>query len=190
MISYKKIKLIKFAVLIGSIFISSLAMAQEKTNNTVPGQTMFYAELGGPGILFSANIDRRFNKSTLGFGGRIGLGFITTVVPVGSASPYGYYNYQTRSIVTIPLQLNYVFGKPNSVHSMEVGAGVTFSGKKIDIFNNNNYNGTGSSVFGTASFMYRKIPKDGGFTWRIGFTPIIGGGYIQPSGGVGIGYSF
>jgi hypothetical protein len=184
----------KSIFLTASLFISSLLFAQQKTNNTVPGQTMFYAELGGPGILFSANIDRRFTKSALGFGGRIGLGFITTdVVTSNTTSPYGgfYSNYETRSIVTIPLQLNYVFGKPNSVHSMEVGAGVTFTGKKIDIFDNNyRRSSPGASAFGTASFMYRKIPKDGGFTWRIGFTPIIGGGYIQPSGGVGIGYSF
>ncbi len=181
----------KSIFLMASLFISSLLFAQQKTNNTVPGQTMFYAELGGPGILFSANIDRRFTKSALGFGGRIGLGFITTDVLVGSVNPSGFYSYETRSIVTIPLQLNYVFGKPNSVHSMEVGAGVTFTGKKIDIFDNNyRRSSPGASAFGTASFMYRKIPKDGGFTWRIGFTPIIGGGYIQPSGGVGIGYSF
>ena len=180
----------KLAFLLVSVFISNMVIAQEKSI-TVPGQTMFYAELGGPGILFSANIDRRFNKSALGFGGRIGLGFITSEVQMGTIDPYGNYNYQTRSIVTIPLQINYVFGKSNSVHSMEVGAGVTFTGKKIDIFDNNyTRNAPGSSAFGTASFMYRKIPKDGGFTWRIGFTPIIGGGYIQPSGGVGIGYSF
>jgi hypothetical protein len=181
----------KSIFLMASLFISTLLLAQEKSSNTVPGQTMFYAELGGPGILFSANIDRRFTKSALGFGGRIGLGFITTDVLVGSVSPSGFYSYETRSIVTIPLQLNYIFGKPNSVHSMEVGAGVTFTGKRIDIFDNNyRRNSPGASAFGTASFMYRKIPKDGGFTWRIGFTPIIGGGYIQPSAAVGIGYSF
>ncbi len=180
----------KTFLLIVSLFVSASSIAQQKTTNTVPGQTMFYAELGGPGILFSANIDRRFTKSVLGFGGRIGLGFITTDVQVG-ISPTDPYIYDTRSIVTIPLQLNYVFGKANSVHSMEVGVGVTFTGKKIDIFDDNyRRNSPGASAFGTASFMYRKIPKDGGFTWRIGFTPIIGGGYIQPSAGVGIGYSF
>ena len=181
----------KSVLLIASLFISSILLAQEKNNNTVLGQTMFYAELGGPGILFSANIDRRFTKSALGFGGRIGLGFITTDVEVVSPNPIGFSNFETRSIVTIPIQLNYIFGKANSVHSMEVGAGVTFTGKKIDIFDNNfRRNSPGASAFGTASFMYRKIPKDGGFTWRIGFTPIIGGGYIQPSACVGIGYSF
>jgi cobalt-zinc-cadmium resistance protein CzcA len=38
-------------------------------------------------------------------------------------------------VVTIPVQINYVFGKANSVHTFEVGAGVTFAGKKIDIMN-------------------------------------------------------
>ena len=90
--------------------------------------------------------------------------------------------------LTFPIQLNYIFGKPSSVHSFEAGAGVTFTSKKIDPFG---YSDSGpTSVFGTASFMYRRQPKDGGFSWRIGFTPIIGGGYIQPSGGVSVGYNF
>lgn len=46
-----------------------------------------------------------------------------------------------------------------------------------------NYNDSArSSLFGTASFMYRRQPLKGGFTWRIGFTPIIANGYIMPSG--------
>ena len=175
----------KPALLIACLFICSLVTAQK---NTVPGQMSFYAELGGPGILFSANIDGRFTKSQLGFGGRVGIGFVTM-------DEYNYNTgyYKTQSVATFPIQLNYIFGKPNSVHAFEVGAGVTFTGKKIDLFNNY-YDGTNnevlSSVFGTACFMYRRQPKDGGFSWRIGFTPIIGNGYIQPSAGVSFGYNF
>jgi hypothetical protein len=177
----------KSAFVIAFLFISCLVYAQK---NTVPGQMSFYAELGGPGILFSANIDGRFTKSQLGFGGRIGIGFVQSDTYYNSNN--GSY-YQTQSVATFPIQLNYIFGKSNSVHAFEVGAGVTFTGKKIDLFNNN-FNGYNnevlSSVFGTASFMYRRQPKDGGFSWRVGFTPIVGSGYIQPSGGVSVGYNF
>jgi hypothetical protein len=162
-------------------FMCNLAFAQESTTAYVPGQNSFFAELGGPGILFSANFDRRFTKSNLGIGGRIGFGFVT--------EDFGeFYNEGPKSVLSVPVQLNYVFGKPNSVHSFEVGAGATFTGKKIDIFT---YQGTeGQSAFATASFMYRRQPAEGGFSWRIGFTPIFGGGYVQPSGGVSVGYNF
>ncbi|HSN61139.1 MAG TPA: hypothetical protein VLR49_09395 [Ferruginibacter sp.] len=173
----------KAVLLISFLCISGIVMAQEATTSKVPGQTSFYAELGGPGILFSANIDRRFTKSHLGFGGRVGIGFVTGDF---YDDTNGYY--QPKSVVTIPIQLNYIFGKANSVHSFEVGAGATIAGKKLDIFDYGD-NDT-NSVFGTASFMYRRQPLDGGFSWRIGFTPIIASGYIQPSGGVSVGYNF
>jgi hypothetical protein len=175
-----------FAITFVTLTVSSFA--QSKSNaSKYPGQTSFFAELGGPGILFSANIDRRFKPSTLGWGGRIGLGFVTA-----DESRYdpvsGYYSYSPASVVTVPAQLNYIFGKDNSPHTFEVGGGVTYVGKKLDILNF--YDDTRSKVFGTFSFMYRRQPKGGGFSWRAGFTPLIAKGYIQPSGGVSVGYNF
>lgn len=176
-----------------SVFFASLlflfsfsALAQtEATVGKVPGRTSFYAELGGPGILFSANIDSRFKKSSLGWGGRIGLGFVTADEIVFRN---GQSYYERASVATIPAQINYIFGKLTSPHTFEVGAGVTYAGKKLDIMNFQL--DKQSQVFGTASFMYRRQPVDGGFTWRIGFTPLVAKGYIQPSGAVGVGYNF
>ena len=175
----------KSILLLSFLFVSSFCIAQEAKTSSVPGQTSFYAEFGGPGILFSANIDRRFTKSNLGIGGRIGFGFVTTETYDNSN---GNYNYDMRSVLTVPMQVNYVFGKQNSVHTFEVGAGVTVIGQKVDVFDYED--DKGSSVYGTASFMYRRQPKDGGFSWRIGFTPIISSGYIQPSAAVSVGYNF
>ena len=61
----------------------------------------------------------------MGWGGRIGLGFTTD----DNYDPYGYY-YNQSSVVTVPLQVNYIFGKDNNPHTFEVGAGVTITGKK------------------------------------------------------------
>jgi hypothetical protein len=176
----RKITLICLFI-INSIFL----FAQPGTVGKVPGRTQFYAELGGPGILFSANVDTRFTKSSLGWGGRFGLGFVTAdeEIVIGSN-----YNYELRSVVTVPAQVNYIFGKGDSPHTFEVGAGLTYVGKKLDIFNF--YDDKKTNLFGSASFMYRRQPLKGGFTWRIGFTPLIAKGYIQPSGGVSVGYSF
>lgn len=174
----KKSKLTLFVL---SLFICNALLAQEATTTGIPGQKSFYAELGGPGILFSANIDTRFTKSNLGIGARLGIGFVT--------DDFGNLSYsEPKSVLTVPFQVNYIFGKSNSVHSFEVGAGATFVGKKIDIFSYDDTNP--KSVFGTASFMYRRQPEEGGFSWRIGFTPIVAGSYVQASGGVSVGYNF
>ena len=171
-----------FAIALLSV---SAVSAQQSTESTPTiAQTQFYAELGGPGVLFSANIDHRFNKSHIGWGGRIGLGFVSGDYEYDNN---GYY-YQRRSVLTIPVQVNYVFGKGNSPHTFEVGAGATVLGRKIDVFNI--YSNERSSVLGTAAFMYRRQPMNGGFAWRIGFTPIVYSGYIQASGGVSVGYAF
>lgn len=161
--------------------------AQKNTSRSAENsisQNSFYAELGGPGILFSANIDRRFNKSNLGLGGRIGVGFVSGYL---ETDPYNY-NYEPSSVVTFPVQLNYLFGKSGSPHSFEAGAGFTLTGKKIGVFDF--YDSTASNFFVTASFMYRRQPANGGFSWRIGFTPLIAKGYIQPSAAVSVGYNF
>jgi hypothetical protein len=174
-------------IILSCLFIASATflLAQPGTVGKVPGRTQFYAELGGAGILFSANVDTRFAKSSLGWGGRLGLGFVTAEEEIFVG---GNYNYELRSVVTIPAQVNYVFGKGDSPHTFEVGAGITYVGKKLDIFNF--YDDKKTNLFGSASFMYRRQPLKGGFTWRIGFTPLIAKGYIQPSGAVSVGYSF
>ena len=156
-----------------------------QTTNKVANQS-FYAELGGPGILFSANYDTRFKKSPFGLGGRVGLGFVSGYFEenINSQFPRG----RDLSVLTVPVQINYLFGKPSSVNALEIGAGVTYIGKKLDILNF--YNDDRTQFLGTASFMYRRMPKEGGFSWRIGFTPLIAKNYIQPSGAVSVGYNF
>ena len=156
-----------------------------QTTNKVANQS-FYAELGGPGILFSANYDTRFKKSPFGLGGRVGLGFVSGYFQEFDNN--GQLIGRDRSVPTVPVQINYLFGKPSSVNALEIGAGVTYIGKKLDILNF--YNDDRTQFLGTASFMYRRMPKEGGFSWRIGFTPLIAKSYIQPFGAVSVGYNF
>ena len=176
----------KMIILLIVCSTSMIAIAQDSETKVIPNKS-FIAELGGPGILFSANFDSRFKKSALGLGARIGIGFVS-----GDESTYdpasGFYDYKMRSVLTVPFQLNYLFGKPNSVNAFEVGIGVTYVGKKINFLDY--YNDDATNILGTASFMYRRMPKEGGFSWRIGFTPLIANGYIQPFGAVSVGYNF
>ena len=172
-------------LLLGLLCISITGFSQESSKVEAPGpiQNSFYAELGGAGILFSANIDRRFNKSHLGWGGRIGLGFISGYLEDDGS---GYYD-NPSSVLSVPIQINYIFGKKGNPHAFEVGAGVTFTGKKIEVLD---FYEKPTSIFGSASFMYRRQPVNGGFSWRIGFTPLIANGYIQAFGGASVGYNF
>ena len=65
-----------FTLALVLLFSTCFAQANE-SGGDVDGRTSFFAELGGVGILFSANIDTRFKPSRLGWGGRIGLGFVS-----------------------------------------------------------------------------------------------------------------
>ncbi len=183
-------QIISFTLAFLFLFISAQAQDESSTPQKIGGLTSFYAELGGPGILFSANLDRRFKQSHLGWGGRVGLGFVTFYDENFVSTPTGgyYTDGNQASVVTFPVQINYIFGKGSSPHTFEVGGGITVAGKKIDVFNFRDEEE--SALFGTASFMYRRQPINGGFMWKAGFTPIIAKGYIQPSGGVSVGYNF
>lgn len=179
----------KILALLALTLSCTINLTAQQTQQSPPsiGRNSFFAELGGPGVLFSANIDHRFKNSRLGWGGRMGLGFVNSsrddFDPVT-----GYYNYRDATVLTLPLQVNYLFGKGTNAHTFEVGAGLTFLSKGINLFSYST--GSRSSVLGTFSFMYRRQPAEGGFTWRIGFVPIIGDGFIQPSAGAGVGYNF
>jgi hypothetical protein len=177
----------KMCLLLAIFSLSFSAYSQESTKieSAGPIQNSFYAELGGPGILFSANIDRRFSKSHLGWGGRIGLGFVSGYLEDDGTST-GFYD-NPSSVLTVPFQINYIFGKKGNPHTFEVGAGVTISGKKIEVLD---FYEKPTNIFGSASFMYRRQPVNGGFSWRIGFTPLIANGYIQAFGGASVGYNF
>jgi hypothetical protein len=170
------------------LLIALSGSAQDKTDlsSDIPSRTSFFAELGGPGILFSANIDTRFKPGHLGWGGRVGLGFVTA--DEYKTDVNGYPTWEPASVVTVPVQVNYIFGKGTSPHTFEAGAGLTYVGKKLEIMNF--YDDKMSNFFGTASFMYRRQPPNGGFAWRIGFTPLIAKGYIQPSAAASVGYNF
>ena len=172
--------LLALALGVTTIFCFAQKNTTRSDENSL-AQTSFYAELGGPGILFSANIDRRFTKSNLGIGGRIGIGFVSGYF---GTDPNGYD--KQSSVATFPVQLNYVFGKPTSHHTFEAGLGFTMTGKKIWIMDFED----SSSFYMTACFMYRRQPVNGGFSWRIGFTPIFAKGLIEPSAAVSLGYNF
>ena len=158
------------------IAVATLIQSLTAQKEQVVGK-LFYAELGGPGLIMSANFDARFNSNArLGFGYRTGAGF-------------GFYKNIFQPYLSVPAGLNYVFGKPNSAHAFEVGAGVTFFTRKQLLFCLDEKK-EGHAI-GFLTFMYRMAPVNGGFSFRTGLTPIIGtAGEMAPMGTIGFGYAF
>lgn len=176
-----------------AVLLSLTATAQE-TTTPKPAQQVFNktftAELGGGGVLFSANYDERFKKERLGWGYRIGVGYFKDDVREYTLQ-FGY-SYVTRTALTIPIGINYLFGKNNSDKMFEVGAGVTIFSRRMSL-EGDSYNSSyqDGNFIGHFSFLYRKQPIDGGYTWKIGFTPLIGtNGEVITSAVIGLGYSF
>jgi len=160
----KFILLIAIAIII-SIKINPLSAqeTQRAANRAV------FVEVAGVSFLdTSINFESRFSSdSRHGFGYRAGLGFIS----------YGYFE-----IGSIPIGLNYVFGRDDSPHTFEVGAGA---------ISNNLFRGffeRGSSAY-TLTFTYKRMPVNSGFMWRVGFTPIIFQDFF-PWFGIGAGWTF
>ncbi len=153
-----------------------------------------YLELGGAGLIYSFNYDFRFDKGNLeSWGMRIGAGGFARGLQSEESSSYGF--------VTVPMQLNKLFGK--NEHYFEFGGGATFIysryyyrdlhnpttiNKELEFFLNT---GNTPSFMGTLSFGYRKIPQNGGFTYRANLSPMFNNdGFLPLFFGIGGGYAF
>lgn len=155
-----------FLILFSLLFCLNLNAQNAKT---------VYAELGGPGLI-SANFDMRFSQKDDGLGGRIGIGGFTL-----------NDTYDKVSLLTIPVGLNYLFGKDGKNY-FEVGAGYTYVnvGARVDTESS-----TFESSFGNLTFGYRLAPTGGGFMFKAQITPLFNkNGFMPYYGGIGFGYIF
>lgn len=148
----------------GGSFAQDAPVAEKRAQNV-------FVEVGGQGLLFTANYDTRFSNRRDGFGGRAGI---------------GYLSVNGDHITTVPISANYLLG--NGRRFFEVGLGATFIGSNTSIFFDDDSEGT---VLGTMSFSYRLQPENSGFSFRAGLTPIFNSQNFLPYfGGISLGYSF
>jgi len=180
-----------FIAIAGLLLTLNLSLlAQEETVVS----KLYYTEFGGPGLIMSANFDGRFKSNTqLGFGYRIGAGFgVKKFNDKRVDDPNTgdtHYEEVQRSIYAFPIGLNYVFGKPKAKSSFEVGGGISLLSREVSLFNYEIKKQ--GHVLGFVTFMYRIMPVNGGYSFRIGFTPIIGtAGDMFPMGAISFGYAF
>lgn len=172
-------------LIVALLCISGIASAQEFRSQSSSDLRMklpsgddkraqnVFVEIGGQGLLFTANYDSRFSKRRDGLGGRAGIGYIAN---------------EGDNATTIPLSLNYLLGKGR--HFFEVGLGATIiatGGNDNSYFFDDNE----SHVIGTMSFSYRLQPVDSGFAFRVGLTPIFNKDFFIPYyAGLSLGYTF
>jgi hypothetical protein len=91
-------------------------------------------------------------------------------------------------IVIVPVTLNYLIG--NGSNKFEIGAGIDYLSVSGGSIFGLHANASESKVFGTATIGYRYQQADGGFLFRIGFTPVFGENGLQPLGGLSLGFTF
>lgn len=154
-----------------------------------------YVEAGGIGLPYSFSYDTRLKKgASTGIGLRAGV---------------GGFALEDENMLTIPMQLNWLFGKDKSYFEVGVGAtfvhyngyeyfddyictpsgcsgaGERYAGDFILPISNEN------SFMGTLSFGYRRMPVGSGVTWKAAITPLFNNNGFWPLfAGIGVGYKF
>ncbi len=161
----------RLLVLLSFSFLASFAQAQAR--NAV------YLELGGNGIVPSFNYERRVTDRWFG---RVGFSVVT-------GETEGDPDTDTSYIV--PVTASWI-SHPAGNHHFEVGGGLTFAGgDRQDLFDIGDEEDEDlSTVFATGIAGYRYQRPQGGFQFRAGFVPVIGGGDFLPWGGISFGYAW
>ena len=178
------------------LFFASAIIAQAQ--DALPTKSV-YVELGGAGLPYSFNYDFRFDKERMdSWGMRVGAGGYTT---------------GNESFFSLPVMVNKLYGK--GPHYFEMGFGMTFFAFDEESYtycSDGYYDPNGiyictsyetdgyefilpvdgsPSLMGTMNFGYRRVPVDGGFTWKVNLTPIFNNNGFWPLyAGVGFGYAF
>lgn len=158
-----------------------------------------FAELGGNGLVISANFDMRLKKDRndgFGFRAGIGGGSLESVYP-----DYYYYDNNGNvsfnlvkeriNLVTVPLSINYIVGKRRSGFEAGLGTTIVFANARNGFSNNEITTDKAAGLLGVMNLGYRFQPIKRGVMFHVNWTPIFstssfGAGWF----GLGIGYSF
>lgn len=175
-------------VLAPLLFATATATAQkaepksEPPPESPPASNLVFAEALGNGLLYSIDYERMVDAWNVGF--RAGFSFFTYAV-----SSYGGSGNLT--LVSAPLVASWYWG-PKS-HKLQLGLGATI----LYLGGSSDSEGTefagdraGLGVAATGVIGYRFVPRDGGFSFGLGFTPLVRTSSFLAWGGANVGYAF
>lgn len=168
---------------IGSLALCVL-MAVATNSRAEEAANTIHFELLGNGLLYSINYDRLFSHN---FAGRVGWMYFSGDATSDDPSDPKV----TVTMNLVPITGSYLGGPGN--HRLEVGGGPVLAFLSADVEDGVQ----GISASGLATIVtilgYRYQPMDGGFNFRIAFTPHIvinGDTPFLPWGGLSLGYTF
>ena len=157
------------------VVLSTLASA-------APAKHAAYLELGGSGIIYTANYERRLGQHVAVSAGLGGLGLREPA----TQTSFGW--------AIQPWRVHGLLGSRG--HHLEASLGFAWGLMRGDV----NEPGRPRNfwlVHGTSSLGYRFQPDDGGFVFRAAVTPFYGGGRfaplgaaLQPWAGVSLGWAW
>ena len=161
------------------------AAAPEATPPMAPQRTATNAIFGealGNGLLYSINYERIIESWNIGL--RVGASYFT--FPVSSYGASG-----NLKLATFPLVASYYLGTPKHKLQLGLGATILYLGVSTDSAGTK-FEGerSGGGVAATAIIGYRYLPPDRGFTFGVGFTPLLRTSRFLPWGGANAGYIF
>ena len=143
---------------------------------------VIFAEAFGTGLLYSVNYERIIDEWDVGL--RAGVSYFTYAV-----SSYGKSGNLT--LVSLPFVASYYVG--GLKHKLQLGLGATVlylsasSDSQGTTFDSER---SGLGLAATAVIGYRYLPRDSGFSFGIGFTPLLRASKFLPWGGINLGYAF
>lgn len=165
------------------LFATATAAAQQpEPEEAPPASNLVFAEALGNGLLYSIDYERMVDAWNVGF--RAGFSFFTYGV-----SSYGGSGNLT--LVSAPLVASWYYG-PKS-HKLQLGLGATL----LYLGGSSDSQGTefagdraGLGVAATGVVGYRFVPRTGGFSFGLGFTPLLRTSSFLAWGGANVGYAF
>jgi len=143
---------------------------------------VFFEALGS-GLTYSVNYERIIDKWNVGL--RAGASYVT--VPVSKYDRTG-----NLTIVSFPVLASYYYQLWRG-HHLQGGLGATllYTGVASDSTGTKFVaERSGVGLAASAVVGYRYMPRDGGVSFGIGFTPLVRASKFLPWGGANVGYAF
>jgi hypothetical protein len=155
--------------------------AEPEGLRTRPVAHAAFVELLGNGLLYSANYELLVRPWNVGL--RVGTCFFTTKISASQGSG-------NLTLVYVPIVANYYLGTVHHKLQLGLGATVLYVNAASDS-TGVKFEGAGPGVAATAVVGYRYFPRDRGFSFGLGFTPLLRAqkGFL-PWGGIDAGWVF